>query len=83
MVPLKTISIHYHAKLREERGVGSEDVQTESSTATALYNELKSNHGFSLRIDNLQVAVNNQMVGWDQELISGDEVIFIPPVAGG
>ncbi|MGH8244731.1 MAG: MoaD/ThiS family protein, partial [Steroidobacteraceae bacterium] len=31
----------------------------------------------------LKVAVNAAFGGWDQALQDGDEVVFIPPVAGG
>jgi len=31
----------------------------------------------------LKVAVNTEFSDWSRRLISGDTVVFIPPVAGG
>lgn len=32
---------------------------------------------------NIKVAVNQQLVDWDKQLSSGDELAFLPPVTGG
>ena len=78
-----TITIHYFARLREEAGCTEESVQTQAATARALYEEVRSRHGFGLSMETLKVAVNDRMSDWDAPLQDGDAVLFIPPVAGG
>ena len=85
MPEVTTISVHvqYFAMLREERGLGEETVETAAATAADLYQELKALHGFGLPMDNLQVAINEEIHPWPTQLNPGDRVVFIPPVAGG
>jgi molybdopterin converting factor subunit 1 len=77
------VQVRYFALLREERGSGSENIDTSAANAAALYGELKSRYKFSLTIDHLKVAVNNNFVDWQTSLKDGDEIVFVPPVAGG
>ncbi len=79
----KTVRVKYFAILREQRGVGEEQVSTESSTAGELYEELRGRHGFTLEAGRLRVAVNDEFVAWTCALREGDALVFIPPVAGG
>jgi MoaD family protein len=79
----KQIQIEYYAVFREQRGQSSESRQTEAATLRDLYAELKSQYGFSLSAERVQVAVADEFVEWDRPLQSGDKVVFIPPVAGG
>lgn len=76
------VRIQYFALLREQAGRGSEDVEA-SGDAAALYDALAARHGFSLRREQLRVAVNGEFADWSRTLGDGDEVVFIPPVAGG
>ena len=79
----KSIHIEYYAVLREERGMGAETVQTAAETPGALYQELADKHGFTLRADQLKVAVNTEIRDWESPVSDGDTVIFLPPVSGG
>lgn len=79
----KTIQVCYFAVLREERGLTDEAVSTRASTAGELYDELQERHGFRLHRDNLKAVVNESFVDWDTPLRHNDEIVFIPPVAGG
>ena len=79
----KQIHIHYYALLREQRGLSSETIHTSAQTARDLFEELKSKYNLKLPTHLLKVAINNQFQAWDTELTSGDELVFIPPVAGG
>jgi molybdopterin synthase sulfur carrier subunit len=80
---VKQIHIQYYAVLREQRGLGQETLRTEARTARDLYDELRAQHGFSLGVDRLSVAVNDEFATWDSVLSDDDSVVFIPPVAGG
>jgi molybdopterin converting factor subunit 1 len=77
------LQLQYYALLREEAGRQSETVETSATTPAALYAELARRHGFRLPASQLKVAVNSAFTDWDRPLRDGDEVVFIPPVAGG
>ena len=77
------INISYFAILHDERGLSSETLETSSENPADLYTELKAAHSFSLTKCKLKVAVNDEFADWDQKLYEGDNVVFIPPVAGG
>lgn len=77
------ITVRYFAALRAERGETIESVETTASTARNLYQELVQQHGFTLREDILAVSINRKMTDLDATISEGDEVVFIPPVAGG
>lgn len=77
------LRLQYYALLREQAGRQSESVETEARTPAALYAELSERHGFRLPASQLRVAVNAAFADWDSALRDGDEIVFIPPVAGG
>jgi len=77
------INITYFAILQDERGLPSESLETSASNPAELYAELKNEHSFSLTKCRLKVAVNDEFADWDSALAEGDNVVFIPPVAGG
>ena len=78
-----TLTIQYFAILREQRGLTEETLATVATTPTALYEELRGRHGFTLPADRVRAAVNEEFVSAVAELHHGDRVVFIPPVAGG
>ncbi len=79
----KTITVRYFAQLREQANTNSEIVKTTADTATKIYDEISQRHDFSFTQDALRVAVNGVYADWDQTIGTGDEIVFIPPVAGG
>jgi molybdopterin converting factor subunit 1 len=78
-----TVSIQYFAILREQRGLAHEKLTTAAATPAALYDELSARHPFTLPADRVRAAVNGEFVAATAALKDGDEVVFIPPVAGG
>jgi len=77
------INITYFAILQDERGVSSEVLETPAQTPAEIYRLLKESYNFSLTQCRLKVAVNDDFADWDTLLKDGDNVVFIPPVAGG
>ena len=77
------LRLQYFASLRERRGLSREEVVTTAATPAGLYQELSSRHGFALPLTRLRVAVNGEFAELAHPLKDGDEVAFIPPVAGG
>jgi molybdopterin converting factor small subunit len=79
----KQVHVQYYALLRDERGVGAETLCTGAATVRELYDELSHRYGFSLGVDKLSLAVNDEFATWERRLDDKDQVVFIPPVAGG
>jgi molybdopterin synthase sulfur carrier subunit len=79
----RLIRIRFFAVLREQAGRSTLDLATTAGTPAELYRELQTSHGLTFRPDLLRVAVNERYVAMDQPLEPGDQVVFIPPVAGG
>ncbi len=77
------VHLRYYALLREQAGRQAETVETAALTPGGLYAELAARHGFRLAQTQLKVAVNDSFTDWSHPLADGDEVVFIPPVAGG
>lgn len=82
-VSSKSVKILYFAKLREERGLDEETVDTLACTAAGLYDELSFRHRLSLKLDSLRCARNGDFCDWNTHIEANDEIVFIPPVAGG
>lgn len=78
-----TVRVQYFALLREQRGLAAETLETAAATPAALYAELCARHPFTLPAEQLRAAVNGDFASWTRPLAAGDEVVFIPPVAGG
>ena len=79
----KRVRLQYYAFFREQAGRQSEVIDTVALTPAELYEELAGRHGFKLSPSQLKVAVNAAFSDWDRALRDDDEVVFIPPVAGG
>jgi molybdopterin converting factor subunit 1 len=77
------VRLRYYALLREQAGLDQEGVETAAGDAAGLYDELAARHGFKLDRAQLRVAVNSEFSDWSRPLADGDEIVFIPPVAGG
>lgn len=77
------LKLRYFASLREQRGLSQEDIETAAATPAAVYAELAARHRFTLPGARVRVAVNGEFADPARPLGDGDEVVFIPPVAGG
>ena len=83
MSETKSIKIKYFASLREQRGCSEESIQTQAKTYEDLFLELKTLHNFTIQKGHIKVAVNASYANLDDFLKDGDQITFIPPVAGG
>ena len=77
------VTIHYHAMLREARGVAEENYHTYANTAAGLYAELHFQYRLPLQRSDLRLAKNQEFTDWDCKVESGDEFIFLQPFSGG
>jgi len=80
---MKTVTVQYFAILREQRGLGREQLTTAAPTPAALYDELRARHHFTLPPERVRAAVNDEFTVATTALRDGDHIVFIPPVAGG
>jgi len=80
---MPSVRLNYFALLREQRGVSSETLATNATTAAELYAELSARHRFTLSSDRVRVAIDGEFAPWNTPLKDGAELVFIPPVAGG
>lgn len=85
MIKTMSITVHlrYFALLRDQRGLATETLVTSAADAATLYAELAAQHGFTLPVDRLRVAIDGAFVPWLAPLHEGAQLVFIPPVAGG
>ena len=79
----KQVDIEYFAILREQRGVAREKIMTGAADAAILYEELRTRHHFTLPMASLRVAINGEFAPWTAKVFDGDDIVFLPPVAGG
>lgn len=79
----RRIEVRFFAVLRETAGKRSETLDTDAVTVRALYEELRTQYGFTLPVSSMRVAIHDAVQPWDTPLQDGDVVTFIPPVAGG
>ena len=80
---VKNITVTYFAQLRELTGTSSEAIQTDSETPAGLFEELRAKYQLPLKRKGMMVAVNGDFTDWSHSLAEGEEIVFIPPVAGG
>jgi molybdopterin synthase sulfur carrier subunit len=76
--------VHWYGPLRDGRAADREPVDSQAATPEALWSDLAQRHGLPGRAQlALAVAVGDDLVAWDAPLADGDEIAFLPPVAGG
>ena len=76
------VTVVLFARLKREAGLEQLEVPLPSPpTVRALAAEVETRHALSLK--GCMVAVNEQYADPDQTIADGDEVAFLPPVAGG
>jgi molybdopterin converting factor small subunit len=83
-----TVSVYYHAILREKLGCATESFQLkEGSVASDIFTEATRRHSsFERLIPILQIALNEEIVSRDAQKIplkDGDRVDLFPPFGGG
>jgi molybdopterin converting factor subunit 1 len=77
------VRVRYFALFREQRGLSEETVATVARTVGDLYLELATRHGLTMPLESIRCAINEEFQTFDAELSNDDEIVFVPPVAGG
>jgi len=78
------IEIHltYFASLRERFGKSKETLRGEFRTPKDVFERISENSE-NLELNHFKVAINDSYSSFDAVLKDGDQICFIPPVAGG
>ena len=69
--------------LREQAGTMSATIRTTAATAAGLWEELRMDRNFSLDLEAVRVAINDEFQPWTHPLQNDDRVALFPPFAGG
>jgi molybdopterin synthase sulfur carrier subunit len=77
------VTIRYFAVLRDMAGIGEEVRETKAVNARDLINELISVHQFGLPSALIRPAINGKFALDTDPICDGDDIVLIPPVAGG
>lgn len=77
------VTVRYFAVLRDRAGVSEEVLETPCGSVGELVRELISSRSLGLSATLIRPAVNGAFVLDSHQLSDGDEVVLIPPVAGG
>lgn len=78
------VTVLYFASLADQAGVAQETLTLEQSlTLPELFEQLNNKYHFSRGQSQLGVAVNDNFADWSDPIQDGDQIAFIPPVAGG
>ena len=79
----RIVHVRFFAVLREQAGTSSLDWETVAQTPADLYRELQASHKLTFDPKLLRAAVNERYASMDTPLNANDQIVFIPPVAGG
>jgi molybdopterin converting factor small subunit len=77
------VTVRYFAVLRDQAGCSQEDFFTNETKARDIVNELISVRNLGLQSSLIRIAVNGVFVDDHTLVTEGDELVLIPPVAGG
>ncbi|WP_324752168.1 molybdopterin converting factor subunit 1 [Roseovarius sp. Pro17] len=81
------MDVLYFAWVRERIGLPREAVQTDAATVQDLVDELRKREArYEMAFSDLaalQVAVDQELAGWNTPLAGVREVAFFPPMTGG
>lgn len=79
----KTVTLEFFAMLRDQAGCSTKAHTTRAATAAGLWDEVRLLHKFSIDLDAVMVAINDEFSKWNHPLEDQDRVAFMPPFAGG
>ena len=78
------ITARLFARLREQAGTGSEELELTQATVADVYAALRERHPeLESDVAVIRPVRNQSFVEWAERVEDGDEVAFIPPVSGG
>ncbi len=77
------VRVRYFAVLRDRSGCSEELIDTKCSTVRQLADDLISARQLGLPSSLVRLALNGSFVDDQTPLSEGDELLLLPPVAGG
>ncbi|MGB0991472.1 MAG: NTP transferase domain-containing protein [Akkermansiaceae bacterium] len=79
----KTIVLSYYAQLREITGKSDEPWSTDCVSPAGVFEEIRAKYQLPIKRKGMMVAVDGDFTDWSHPISDGEEIVFIPPVAGG
>jgi molybdopterin converting factor small subunit len=80
---LKKVQIFYFAKFKTYAGKESEILETSAEDLLDLYAEISQRYAFGMDAPKVRAAINDEFSPWNTKIVDGNQIVFIPPVAGG
>lgn len=80
---MKSVRIRLFAAYREAAGQSIVPMETSADSLADLFRELAERFPELGPEPRAMVAVNDELVAWEEAFSDGDEVLFFPPVSGG
>jgi MoaE-MoaD fusion protein len=78
------VTARLFARLRDQAGTGSETLEAAGGTIADLYEALRGRHpGLESDRTHVRPTRNEEFADWEDRVVDGDEVAFLPPVSGG
>lgn len=78
------LNVLYFAHVRERVGVPSETLETHATTVSGAIADLVARHlALAPLLPRCRIALNGAFTDGDAPVADGDELVLIPPVAGG
>ena len=86
----REVYVHYFAQLKDASGKDGEHLPvaavgeaTAGASAADWYRHLAQRYRFTMPQEVVRPALNGRYARWTDPVRGGDELAFIPPVAGG
>ncbi len=79
------VKVRLFARLREQAGTGTADLELAGgATVAEAYALLRARHpGLESEPERIRPARNQEFCAWEDPVADGDDLAFIPPVSGG
>ncbi len=84
---MNSIDVLYFAWVRERIGIAKERISTNASTVDELVAELRTREPrYAKALEDrkgIRVAVDQKLVGFEEQITGAQEIAFFPPMTGG
>ncbi|MGE9296190.1 MAG: MoaD/ThiS family protein [Puniceicoccales bacterium] len=80
---MKRVTVLYFAQLSAQAGCAEEILETDAEQVSQIFADRTAAHGFSLPIQRVRFARNEEFCQGEDEFADGDVIAIMPPMSGG